>query len=101
MQKRPTSNGLKDKPKNLTFLQSKELHCFKLKFSFFSPNFKYTYTKQNKTKKRGTINSSETIPYFAKYSNISLPEANPAPIIEPIITADVFSTFIKIMYERK
>lgn len=48
----------------------------------------------------GITKIKEQIPYFAKYSKISLPEANPAPIIAPIITNVVFNTIIKYNYAK-
>ncbi|MDY2695815.1 MAG: hypothetical protein SOV27_01470 [Eubacteriales bacterium] len=47
----------------------------------------------------GKTNNSDKTPYLAKYSKISLPEANPAPITAPIIINIVFKTFIKYMYD--
>lgn len=58
------------------------------------PMFKWSLMRTKKIKNKGIKKRRETLPNFAKYSNISLPEANPAPIIEPIIKKTIFKTSI-------
>ena len=101
--KRPLSPAYiaDDKIKNVIKIKIFNIFLFLNNLSFnskiffvfiFCPNFKSKnmHKKNNKNKKGKT--KKIFFPKTAKYSKISFPDANPAPMIDPIIKNDVFKT---------